>query len=170
MEHQTKLQWIASASQGIFTAETPFGAVHLQEGTQKTNWQASLQMPWQVAATPAGNSVSAAMQRAQQAMLEYEARCKNHPLHWTKLAHKAPGLQNLEVRADTPFGFVDISCERNHLTEADEYTIDFWGNTLEHPDLQDLKSAQAAASNIYVELIRKEAAKLGLTEPTPAAD
>lgn len=72
MEHQTKLQWIASASQGIFTAETSFGTVYLQEGTQKTNWQASLQMPWQVAATPAGNSVSAAMQRAQQAMLEYQ--------------------------------------------------------------------------------------------------
>lgn len=170
MEHQTKLQWIASATQGIFTAETSFGTVYLQEGTQKTNWQASLQMPWQVAATPAGNSVSAAMQRAQQAMLEYEARCKNHPLHWTKLAHKAPGLQNLEVRADTPFGFVDIACKRNPLTEVDEYTIDFWGNTLEHPDLQDLKSAQAAASNIYVELIRKEATKLGLIEPTPAAD
>ena len=28
MEHQTKLQWIASATQGIFTAETSFGTVH----------------------------------------------------------------------------------------------------------------------------------------------
>ena len=38
------------------------------------------------------------------------------------------------------------------------------------PDALDLPQAQAIATRIYVELIRKEAAKLGLTEPTPAAD
>ena len=37
MEHQTKLQWIASASQGIFTAETPFGAVGMSEPLEESN-------------------------------------------------------------------------------------------------------------------------------------
>ena len=160
------LQWTACITeegvQGMFIAETPFGTVRVLEGTKENSWQASLQLPWQVAATSAGNSVSAAMQQAQQAVQGYVSRNKDCPLHWTKLAYTAPGLQNLKARADTPFGFVDISCKRNHLTEADEYKIDFWNTTVDCPDALDLQQAQAIATRIYVELIAKEADKLGL--------